>query len=391
MFKLKKLNFKVISIYIITTFFLVPMCFQNYYKLLFVISFIYMNLIFILKQKDKIQLSYKNIIKINTIILLFLLASIISPYRITFTVSLYIFLIIASFCFLENDLEHMVSESVYDVIYIICLVSILIQMITGKSNVINGKIALSILGDKNYSGILMILFFMYCDKRKYFFGKIISVFIILIVESRASIIVLAIMLFIKIFKNVIFKILNKLKLDKIYKLFIIMSIFTIIFSYFWTFNVAINGVKEYQEGLNDGSNKMRFASNVYAIESLKNNKSLLLYGYDEDFDSVTGTDSENRDNHTRYLGARLVQPHNSILNIFIKSGAVFSIIYFYLLGKLIDKKYDRNNIEYILSYFISCLFLHRLLNGTFLILWALVLCIPVKEKNYFRKIELKRR
>lgn len=39
-----------------------------------------------------------------------------------------------------------------------CLVSIIIQLILGRYNTINGKISLSIIGDKNFSGVVIILF-----------------------------------------------------------------------------------------------------------------------------------------------------------------------------------------------------------------------------------------
>ncbi len=41
-----------------------------------------------------------------------------------------------------------------------CLISIIIQLILGRYNTINGKISLSIIGDKNFSGVVIILFFM---------------------------------------------------------------------------------------------------------------------------------------------------------------------------------------------------------------------------------------
>lgn len=379
--KLKTLNIKMICICIILIFFLVPRAFQSAFKFLFLILFMYGNLIFVLKNKIKFRFNYSNIIKINLAFFGYLLICFITPYSIIFTTSTLMFLGMAYVCFTTNELDNLFSERAYKLVYFICLISIFVQLIRGDQNVINGKIALSILGDKNYSGVIMFLFFMYCDKRKFYLGKIVSIMSILILESRASLLIIIILLFTKVFKKIIYSSLKKIKLDKTYKLFIIMSIFSVIFSYFWTFNVAINGLKDYQEGLNDGSNKMRFAANVYAIEALKNDKKLLLYGYDEDFDKIAGIDSENRDYHTRFMGARLVQPHNSILNIFIKCGVLVSLVYFYVLSKLIDKKYTIDNIEYILSYFVSCLFLHRLLDGTFLILWAIILCIPVKKYN----------
>ncbi len=62
-----------------------------------------------------------------------------------------------------------------------------------------------------------------------------------------------------------------------------MFIITVSISYIWVYKVAIDGVKEYQQGLNDTSNKMRFVANIYAIDLIKNNKEeLIFYGYDND-------------------------------------------------------------------------------------------------------------
>lgn len=66
-----------------------------------------------------------------------------------------------------------------------------------------------------------------------------------------------------------------------------MFIITVSISYIWVYKVAIDGVKEYQQGLNDTSNKMRFVANIYAIDLLKNNKEkLIFYGYDNDFKDI---------------------------------------------------------------------------------------------------------
>ncbi|MCS4465278.1 hypothetical protein JTT01_20070 [Clostridium botulinum] len=136
-----------------------------------------------------------------------------------------------------------------------------------------------------------------------------------------------------------------------------MFIITVSISYIWVYKVAIDGVKEYQQGLNDTSNKMRFVANIYAIDLLKNNKEkLIFYGYDNDFKDIFGIYDYEIDLHRRFMGVRLVQPHNSILNINIRSGIIFSLLYFYILSTIIDKLYTKDNLEYILPYLFSTLF-----------------------------------
>ncbi|MCS4520484.1 hypothetical protein JTT02_16640 [Clostridium botulinum] len=76
-------------------------------------------------------------------------------------------------------------------------------------------------------------------------------------------------------------------MNKVYKLFALMLIIIISISYIWVSRVTIYGVKEYQQSLNDTSNKMRFVANIYAIDLIKNNKKeLMFYGYDNDFKDI---------------------------------------------------------------------------------------------------------
>lgn len=374
--QLKYINLNIIITYIIATFFLILRELQSISRLLFIIILFYVNSILFLKNYKNIKLKLNQYFILNIIILIYLLAYITTPYKFIFTINITIFLIIAYLCYKNDDLYENINPKIYKIIYILCLLSIIIQIFLGKINLINGNIALYILGDKNYSGVLIILFYMYCDKRKFILGRIISVIILLILESRASVMVLIFFIIFKMFKSQIYNVLLSLKLNKMYKIFFIMLVFISLFSYFWSYKVAMYDVNEYQQGLNDGSNKMRFAANVYALEELKNNRELLLYGYDDSFNQVVGIDSEDKNLHTRYMGARLVQPHNSIINIIIKSGILISTIYFFILSKIIDKKLNLDNIEYILAYLISSLFLHRLLDGKFLILWILIIYMP---------------
>lgn len=261
-----------------------------------------------------------------------------------------------------------------------CLVSIIIQLMLGRYSTINGKISLNIIGDKNFSGVVMILFFMYCAKNKFYLGEVVSVFTILILDSRASLITLILFFIVRLFKDTIWSVLQKLRLNKVYKLFALMLIIIISISYIWVSRVTIYGVKEYQQSLNDTSNKMRFVANIYAIDLIKNNKKeLMFYGYDNDFKDIFGIYDYEIDSHRKFMGVRLVQPHNSIINVIIRTGIIFSLLYFYILSRIIDKLYTKDNLEYILPYLFSALFLHELLNSRFLMFWIIVLCLPINK------------
>ncbi|WP_416494386.1 O-antigen ligase family protein [Clostridium botulinum] len=277
--------------------------------------------------------------------------------------------------------KHYIFKSYLNrTIYVMCLVSIIIQLMLGRYSTINGKISLSIIGDKNFSGVVMILFFMYCAKNKFYLGEVLSVFTILILDSRASLITLILFFIVRLFKDTIWSVLQKLRLNKVYKLFALMLIIIISISYIWVSRVTIYGVKEYQQSLNDTSNKMRFVANIYAIDLIKNNKKeLMFYGYDNDFKDIFGIYDYEIDSHRKFMGVRLVQPHNSIINVTIRTGIIFSLLYFYILSRIIDKLYTKDNLEYILPYLFSALFLHELLNSRFLMFWVIVLCLPINK------------
>ncbi|WP_242844741.1 O-antigen ligase domain-containing protein [Clostridium botulinum] len=384
--KLKNLDFNMLVLYVLLTFLVIPRDLQQEFSVVFIIGFFLINIIYVSINDIEIKIKKIDILLYSLSGVICIVILIISPYTTVFTISTFVFLIIAH---MSISKKHYISKQYLNrIIYITCLISIIIQLILGRYNTINGKISLSIIGDKNFSGVVIILFFMYCSKNKFLLGEILSVFFILILDSRASLLTLVLFLVVKLFKNPIYVLLQRFRLNKIYKLFIIMFIITVSISYIWVYKVAIDGVKEYQQGLNDTSNKMRFVANIYAIDLIKNNKEELAFcGYDNDFKDIFSIYDYEIDLHRRFMGVRLVQPHNSILNINIRSGIIFSLLYFYILSRIIDKLYTKDNLEYILPYLFSTLFLHELLNRKFLVLWLILLCLPSNKVFSLRNIK----
>ncbi|WP_243249683.1 O-antigen ligase domain-containing protein [Clostridium botulinum] len=384
--KLKNLDFNMLVLYVLLTFLVIPRDLQQEFSVVFIIGFFLINIIYVSINDIEIKIKKIDILLYSLSGVICIVILIISPYTTVFTISTFVFLIIAH---MSISKKHYISKQYLNrIIYITCLISIIIQLILGRYNTINGKISLSIIGDKNFSGVVIILFFMYCSKNKFLLGEILSVFFILILDSRASLLTLVLFLVVKLFKNTIYVLLQRFRLNKIYKLFILMFIITVSISYIWVYKVAIDGVKEYQQGLNDTSNKMRFVANIYAIDLIKNNKEeLIFYGYDNDFKDIFSIYDYEIDLHRRFMGVRLVQPHNSILNINIRSGIIFSLLYFYILSRIIDKLYTKDNLEYILPYLFSTLFLHELLNRKFLVLWLILLCLPSNKVFSLRNIK----
>ncbi|KEJ02791.1 membrane protein [Clostridium botulinum A2B3 87] len=376
--KLKKLNFNIVFLYVLLTFFVIPRDLQGEFKIIFIIGFFLINIICISINNIEIKLKKSDVLLYFFIIAISIVILIISPYTIIFTIGTFVFLVIAQ---MSVSKKHYIFKNYLNrTIYVMCLVSIIIQLMLGRYSTINGKISLNIIGDKNFSGVVMILFFMYCAKNKFYLGEVVSVFTILILDSRASLITLILFFIVRLFKDTIWSVLQKLRLNKVYKLFALMLIIIISISYIWVSRVTIYGVKEYQQSLNDTSNKMRFVANIYAIDLIKNNKKeLMFYGYDNDFKDIFGIYDYEIDSHRKFMGVRLVQPHNSIINVIIRTGIIFSLLYFYILSRIIDKLYTKDNLEYILPYLFSALFLHELLNSRFLMFWIIVLCLPINK------------
>ncbi|MHB9922136.1 O-antigen ligase family protein [Clostridium botulinum] len=376
--KLKKLNFNMVVLYVLLTFFVIPRELQGEFKIIFIVGFFLINIICVSINNIEIKLKKLDVLLYFSIITISIVMLIISPYTIIFTIGTFAFLVIAQ---MSISKKHYIFKSYLNrTIYVMCLVSIIMQLMLGRYSTINGKISLNIIGDKNFSGVVMILFFMYCAKNKFYLGEVISVFTILILDSRASLITLILFFIVRLFKDTIWSVLQKFRLNKVYKLFALMLIIIISISYIWVSRVTIYGVKEYQQSLNDTSNKMRFVANIYAIDLIENNKKkLIFYGYDNDFKDIFGIYDYEIDSHRKFMGVRLVQPHNSIINVIIRTGIIFSLLYFYILSRIIDKLYTKDNLEYMLPYLFSALFLHELLNSRFLIFWIIVLCLPINK------------
>lgn len=384
--QLRIFNFKMLCFYTILIFFIVPRNFQDYFRIFFSATFILINIIYILANRIEVKVTIKDFILYSFLLFIYIIAIITTPYSIVFTTSILLnFIMIIMSIVSEKDINNITNGKINKTIYIVSIVSIIVQLILGKYYTFNGKLSLAIIGDKNYSGVVAVLFFMYCDKNNFKIGKLIAIVAICLFQSRAALGMIAIFYVTKKFRNSIFNLINIIKLNKTYRLFMAMFIVSVLISYFWVNVIAKNGVEAYQESFNDASNKTRFASNIYAIEQFKENKGLIIYGYDESFSQVAGISNENPYLHNTFMGVRIVQPHNSILNILIKTGIAFSLVYFYILSQLIDAKYTRDNLEYIVPYLINAMFLHRLLDTKFLIFWIIILCLPNNSKILLRK------
>lgn len=228
--------------------------------------------------------------------------------------------------------------------------------------------------DKNYTGVMIYLFLLFSFHRKNMLGISISCFYILFMtQSRSLYGMIAIYFIVKIFKSNIWQLLQKFHLKESFKQFTLLFIAIACLSSYWINFVSVKPIVRYREGLNDGSNKMRFVANVYAENQILNDPQYIYKGKGEHIKEAFGIADENLSLHTQFMGVRLVQPHNSFLNLMLKIGVIEAVIYFMLLGKLLDKVWSRENMEYYIPYLINACFMHSLLDGNYLVIWLYIL------------------
>ncbi|PPK46363.1 hypothetical protein [Clostridium algidicarnis] len=376
-------NFNIfnIYIYILLVFFVLPVEQQKIADIILVIiSMISVILTWYCKERHgyKIKFSFLDFAIFIFLALVYIMILLISQYSKMYITQNLAFLMVIIYYFYRDNLKldeskkTIISDSVY---WGMCL-SLLFQFYICIRN--GEDLHLITTWDDNYSGIIIFLFFLFNYKNNKKFGKLITILYIVYLKSRGFVLMIVLFYIIKIFKSFIDKAKNMFFLNKIFKIFIIMIVFIYFFSILWVYNISTSNLKPYKQGINDTSNRIRFLANVRVFDLIKENKSLIMYGYDNDLKKVLGINSEDTAEHQHFNDMRLVQTHNTILSIIIKTGILFSVLYLLIVSKIIDKYYVKENIEYIFPYLINSMYMHSLLNTSFLVFWVLILHIPQK-------------
>lgn len=247
---------------------------------------------------------------------------------------------------------------------------------------IEGTISFTAIGDPNWTGILIFLFFVYSWERKHILGVFItSGYVVLCSASRGLHIMFTLFFLVVLFRKPINYFFKFFLINKIWKLNLLSTIAVILFSFYWLISVAVGPLDAYREGFNDGSNLMRFTANVYAVTQVADNSRLLIAGYDNNLKKEMGIDDSVADDlHTKENGVRLVQPHNACLNLMMKLGLIPAIIEVYMISCLVERLRDEYNFKVILPYLFNAAFLY-LYDINYLILWIFVLYISHVSKS----------
>lgn len=366
--KLQNLQHFVNKAYILLYFFVVPVAFNN------LVSMGYLALSLFLVVLQVIigaRVNKADVFKALLLVLSLFVIIAFSTYSKTNSILVFVYAIICYFSYksFENPANRKAFN--FDWFYWLSLLAICIKLvlqIIDKGLFFDSFELGTGAWDKNYSAVALFCFFVYCDQthRRSILWKIVGLVVLFYLRSSRGSLLLG-FLFIG-FKILSYYLKRKgvvgfdLKSDKSFSqkrvlLCLAFSlVFVIGFSYFWTYYVSASGVTAYHESLNDGSNATRFRANVYAVQQLLSNHRFLFYGYDNDIRFILG-DIDALD-FTRFEGYRLVQSHNSFLNMAIKNGLLFTIFYFVFLFASFKKVFKISNCPYLISLFVISMFMH---------------------------------
>jgi hypothetical protein len=322
--------------------------------------------------------SKKQFILISLIIVVIGGAIVFSEYSLINTLLSFFYLLIVSKSY-ANDTEAIFNKQ-FDWFYWIAYVAITIQLLMQVSA---GGLSLDMFTlqsgcwDANYTYVALFSFYIYADAKKHKSWIPLAIATTYFNRSRRGIILMVTLFFsIKIIKFIRHKLHKDSKpwvdTNSFYKCFKIISGATIVaiaFSFIWITYISATGTVSYHEGINDGSNAVRFGSNIYAIETVFSDPRFLIAGYDNDIQSVLGDSTQGT--YTVYRGYRLVQSHNSVINMFLKNGILFTFLYYLIFCRVFNKYFQRKYIEYWLPYLINAMLMHGMFITDYLLLFIL--------------------
>lgn len=339
-------------------------------------------LFYIIYTRGRIVLKGKNLTYFFLILFSISIAVIFNAYTYDDIIKNFFFLCIILTCFslVSKPIEISVINNIADIFYWLFFMGIVANMFTPL--VINNTYAFKAIGDQNFTGVLVFLFFLLSWHQKRILGIILCFSFLLFMSSSRSLYGMFFIFFLCFFlRAFIFSVLKNI-FPSMGRLFCGLIVMIVVLSYFWLNIVAVNPLSAYREGFNDGSNKMRFAANVYAINLLRAEPELMLSGYGSQIKSKLGIEEEKSlGEHTRFEDVRLVQPHNSFLNLFLRMGVFPTLLYIFLLSKILERYYTKSNIEYIIPYLINASFIHSCFSGSWLLVWLFILFICSRTKR----------
>lgn len=241
-------------------------------------------------------------------------------------------------------------------IYIVSILSILIQFLIYSSSDGRPKLAYEI----NLSGAYLFLFFIFSDILDNKNGKILVMFLSLLMLSRLLIFSMILFYLIRFLKKYL-----KSRIENFNVTFIVITSYILIsfFSIWYVVNVRaeidsdtanINRVVT----LNDGSNKLRFSANAMEIAAI----------YNDPLDIKVLFGSGSVENYMKANKGAAIIPHNELFDAIIEFGIITVLFFSFVSLPIFNQVTSYTNIE----YFIPILFYT-------LILWIRFLLVPSFE------------
>lgn len=382
---MKQLQKQINKIFFLLYFFLMPAKYSSYIMLVFIIvSLIMIFFSFLHKRNSRIEITF--FIRIIILIIIIIIGLLVSTYSMINTIQCFLFLLIIYFSYFSlNNIPSINNRkkirNKFDWFYYIGIISIVIHLclqIFQNGIELNRFYIPCGAWDINVGALALFSFYCYCDSKKHklwipliilttYFGR----------DSRGSVLIVILFFIVKFIKYLQYKFFpcKPIKPGTTRKTFLIIifaTVITILFSFVWTFTISFGGVASYHQGLNDDSNAVRFRANVYAVQQVFGSPNFIFFGYDDDIRSALG-DIDNVNHYRTFMGYRLVQSHNSILNMFMKNGIIFAIIYILLLSRVLKKYFDKEHIEYWLPYLFGSMLVHGMFITSYLVAFMVAL------------------
>lgn len=286
--------------------------------------------------------------------------------------------------FFNNSFINIIENLVYIVMLVSLIIQMYIRLTTDPTIVYSSyNIFFSLGRDKNYLGVVVFGFFVFSYLRKRYLGILLSLFYAYNLNSRMIVFMIIIFIICKVFNNGLYRIWEKIFKRHTWMLFVFMFIFTILISYVFVYYASINGIHDYQSSLADGSNYMRCVGNIYSLELAIKNKEFIFFGVDNNIIEFLGAD--NYQNY--FMGTRIVQPHNDIINLLIRNGLIYGVGYWGLLSVILSKIVNKKNISILIPFVFCSLFMHSIFIGAEIIF--ILFLIAFSDLPYKRLVKIK--
>lgn len=373
------LIYVVTSIYLLASFFLMPVNLIKYSNLVFLIV---SSTIYILELTKKYNIVTRNILTIIIISFIVILNTILSRYGFFDLIIVSWNIIITNIIFHKNNPNEKTYTSLYKACSIFLSLYFIYYLLTlNNYNDVN-FFKLFSAWDKNYSAVIIFLYMSLSIKLKKKYGLMVGLIYTIVLNSRMLQLcsIVSLLIYLYDYKK---KLSSTIAYKPFYKntsfLIIILSSITIAISYYMTYNVNTNSITSYRESLYDKSNAIRVRANVYAVEEIIHEPSRIIYGYDNEIKKQLDVEEENT--ATIYEGYRLVQPHNFILNFILRYGLLYTMIYLYLLERLLAPFMNRYNRFIIIPYIVMNMIMHSLLSSGLLIFFVYILKLNTDKEH----------